>query len=105
MVKKEVHKNSHYQDLKQVKKDPDLMQKNLEATNKLIVRIDKMLSLFEEASKHIAEVESTEAKVKALADKLDSLVEQNKAIAQGLLLLEKYVRGRTRLEGISQPNQ
>jgi len=63
--------------------------------NLLVTRIDKMVSLFEEASKHVTEVQSTEEKVRNLAVKLDELVEQNKAIARGLLLLEKYVRGRT----------
>ena len=81
----------------------DIEKKNLEATNKLIERIDKLVSLFEEASKHVSEVETTEAKVKSLAEKLETLLEQNKSIAQGLLLLEKYVRGKTRLEGVPQP--
>jgi len=86
------------------KSTDDYLHENLEATNKLIQRIDKMVSLFEEASKHVAEVETTEAKVKALAEKLEALLEQNKAIAQGLILLEKYVRGKSRLEGVPQPN-
>lgn len=83
----------------------ELMRSNLEATNKLISKIDKLVSLFDEAAKHVSEVETTEAKVNALAEKLESLLDQNKAIAQGLLLLEKYVRGKTRLEGVPQPAQ
>ena len=83
----------------------ELMRSNLEATNKLISKIDKLVSLFDEAAKHVSEVETTEAKVNALAGKLESLLDQNKAIAQGLLLLEKYVRGKTRLEGVPQPAQ
>ena len=54
-----------------------------------------MVSLFEEASKHVGEVETTEAKVQELANRLETLLEQNKVIAQGLVLLEKYVRGKT----------
>ena len=66
--------------------------------NKLTQRVDKLVSLFEEAAKHIGEVESTEARIAALSTKLDSLLDQNKAIAQGLILLEKYVRGKSGLE-------
>lgn len=70
----------------------------IESTNKLVQRIDKLVSLFEEASKHVGEVESTEEKIRALSSKLETLLEQNKAIAQGLILLEKYVRGKTGLQ-------
>jgi methyl-accepting chemotaxis protein len=70
----------------------------LDSTNKLVTRIDKLVSLFEEAAKHVGEVETTEAKINALSSRLESLLEQNKAIAQGLLLLEKYVRGKTGLD-------
>ncbi len=70
----------------------------LDSTNKLIQRIDKLVSLFDEAAKHVGEVETTEAKIAALSSKLESLLEQNKAIAQGLILLEKYVRGKSGLQ-------
>lgn len=69
----------------------------IESNNKLIQRIDKLVSLFDEAAKHVGEVETTEAKIIALSSKLESLLEQNKAIAQGLILLEKYVRGKSGL--------
>ncbi len=67
----------------------------VESTDQLTKRIDKLLSLFEEASKHVGEVESTEQKIKVLSEKLENLLEQNRSIAQGLILLEKYVRGKT----------
>ncbi len=67
----------------------------VESTDQLTKRIDKLLSLFEEASKHVGEVESTEQKIKMLSEKLENLLEQNRSIAQGLILLEKYVRGKT----------
>ncbi len=76
----------------------------LESNTKLINRIDKLVSLFDEAAKHVGEVETTETKVNNLVTKLDTLLEQNKALAQGLLLLEKYVRGKTKLEVSSQPS-
>jgi len=103
-MKKEVH------DHKEVKEEPKAQynisvedfNKMLESTNKLVNRVDKLVSLFEEASKHVGEVESTEAKVQELAKRLETLLEQNKIIAQGLVLLEKYIRGKTGLQS-SQP--
>ncbi len=70
----------------------------VESTDRLVKRIDKLLSLFEEAARHVSEVESTEQKMKVLSEKLEILVEQNRSIAQGLILLEKYVRGKTGLQ-------
>ena len=74
-------------------------KKLIQSMEKLTQRVDSLVEIFEEASKHLSDVESTEAKVAALANKLDALIEQNKSIARGLVLLEKYVSGRTRLEG------
>jgi hypothetical protein len=68
-------------------------------------RLDKIFGMFEEASKHVGDVETAEAKIVNLSTKLESLLDQNKSIAQGLVLLEKYVRGKTRLEpAIPQKN-
>ena len=92
-VKKGEHKEAH-SDNKDLSRQIALL---LESNNQLINRIDKLVSLFEEASKHVGEVESTEEKVNALTNKLETLLNQNKTIAQGLLLLEKYVRGKTRI--------
>lgn len=89
-------------------KDTDLpkqMSELIEANHQLINRIDKLVSLFDEAAKHVGEVETTEAKVNNLVTKLDTLLEQNKALAQGLLLLEKYVRGKTNFNAGPQPTQ
>jgi len=61
-------------------------------------RLDRMLTLFEEAGKKISDVELDEDKMKVLAGKLETLLEQNKDIAKGLILLEKYVRGRSEYE-------
>lgn len=60
----------------------------IDSVNKLTERIDRMLSLFEEAAKNI---EKTELK-EPLDKKLEELLEQNKIIARGLVLLEKYIR-------------
>jgi len=76
-----------------------LQNKNLElleAMNNLTKRIDKLVNLFEEASKHIGEVQE-DTKVNELATKLEELLQQNKNLANGLLLLEKYVRQKQRV--------
>jgi len=65
----------------------------LESVNKLTSRIDRMLSLFEEAAKNIEKAETLEEQ--PLARKLESLIDQNKTIARGLLLLEKFIRDKT----------
>ena len=66
-------------------------------------RMDKIIEIFENASKHVADVETAEDKINELYKRLETLLEQNKNIAQGLLLLEKYVRGKTRLEPAVEP--
>lgn len=69
------------------KKSTDL----LISMNDLTKKIDKLLTLFETAAKNIEKGEVGEP----LAKKLDFLLEQNKTIARGLILLEKYVRDKT----------
>ena len=71
------------------KKDAELMH----SVKELVAKIDKMLSVFEEASKHVMEV-SEDKKISELTDKLEELLEQNKTIAKGLIMLEQYVRKR-----------
>jgi len=70
------------------------MDKLIDSMTKLTNRVDKLVSLFEEASKHVNEVESTEEKVRNLTTKLEELLDQNKTIAKGLIVLDKYVRGQ-----------
>lgn len=60
-------------------------------------KIDSLLKVFETAAKHVSETKTTEEQVNALAMKLDALLEQNKNVARGLLLLEQYIRGKTTL--------
>ena len=66
--------------------------KLVENTDKLNKRIDKLLGIFEEASKHVGDVDTD--KVRQLTMKLDNLLDQNRDLAKGLLLLEKYVRDK-----------
>ena len=72
------------------KKDVELMT----STKKLVEKIDKMLHVFDEASKHVMEV-SEDKRIAELTDKLDDLLQQNKTIAKGLIMLEQYVRKRS----------
>ncbi len=68
----------------------DLVKSNQE----LVKRIDTLVSLFEEASKHITST-NPEEDIRALTARLDSLIEQNKDLARGLILLEEYVRNKS----------
>lgn len=78
-------------------------QELLNNMGQLITRLDKIFIMFEEASKHVGDVETAEAKIANLSTKLEALLDQNKTIAQGLVLLEKYIRGKTRLEPAITP--
>lgn len=60
----------------------------------LTKKMDNMVTIFEDAAKHIKE--GTD---QPLMQKLQNLLEQNKTIAQGLILLEKYVREKSALGG------
>ncbi len=80
-----------------IENNVSLQQKSVDLVitmNDLVKRIDKLVNLFEEASKHIAEV-TGEDTVKQLSLKLQELLEQNKDIARGLILLEQYVRSKS----------
>jgi len=72
------------------KKDAEL----LTSINELVKKIDRMLNVFEEASKHVLEV-GEDKRIIELSEKLESLLDQNKTIAKGLLMLEQYVRNKT----------
>ncbi len=77
-----------------VENELSLQKKTVELINTFNVlsqRIDRFLGVFEKAASRIERGEIEEP----LAKKLESLIEQNKTIARGLLLLEKYVREKT----------
>ena len=63
----------------------------VESMNGLSKKMDRMLSLFEDAAKNIDKAESDGS----LAGQLEALLEQNKIIARGLVLIEKYIRDKT----------
>jgi|TARA_B100001971_G_C18144735_1_gene512396 hypothetical protein len=66
--------------------------------NKLVQRLDNMVSVFEEASKHIKS-----GLDEPIAKRLEELLEQNKNIARGLILLERYVKERTGMSNLPPP--
>lgn len=75
----------------------ELQKKNielLEAMHALTQRIDNLVNVFEEAAKNVANVEDN-SRVRDLATKLEELLNQNKSLANGLLLLERYVRSKS----------
>lgn len=63
----------------------------IESMNTLSKKMERMLSLFEEAAKNIDQAEGGGS----LEKKLEALLEQNKIIARGLVLIEKYIRDKT----------
>ena len=99
VVNKSVSSSSHHEKLThQLIENTVLLQKKdaelMGSVKNLVEKIDRMLNVFEEASKHVMEV-SEDKKVAELTDKLEELLEQNKTIAKGLLMLEQYVRKRS----------
>lgn len=95
MVKKTVSKGKgSSQILNQlVENNIALQQKTTEllvSVNNLTKKMDSILSMFSKAAEHIEKGEVEQP----LARKLEALLEQNRQIAKGLILLEKYVRDK-----------
>ncbi|MBS3108703.1 hypothetical protein J4409_02425 [Candidatus Woesearchaeota archaeon] len=65
----------------------------ISSIGKLVKRIDDMVVLFEEAAKNIKA--GTD---EPLMRRLSELLDQNKNIARGLILLERYVKERAVIE-------
>ena len=77
-----------------------LDKKNLElmeSMHVLVKKIDALVGIFEEASKHVLEV-GEDKRVLDMTDKVEALIKQNEIIAKGLLLLEQYVRSKNQFE-------
>lgn len=89
MVQELIENNLHLQE-----KIADLVT----ALNKTSRKLGTMIDLFEEAAQHIKQ--GTD---EPLTRKLEALLEQNKNIARGLILLEKYVREKTSLSSFPPP--
>ncbi len=63
----------------------------LGSVNELAKRVDQMVGIFTKAAEHIERGDVKEP----LAAKLTELLDQNKKIARGLLLLERYVKEKS----------
>ncbi|MBI2672299.1 hypothetical protein HYX16_05170 [Candidatus Woesearchaeota archaeon] len=63
----------------------------LSSVNQLTKKMDELVDVFSKAAQHIERGDVKEP----LASKLTELLEQNKKIARGLLLLEKYVKDKS----------
>ncbi len=70
---------------------------------KLSENINRLLEVFEESAKNLVSGKPHESD-KDLLKKIDSLLDQNKTIAKGLVMIEEKVRQRTPQQG-SQPKQ
>ena len=68
------------------------------SVNNVTKKIDELVTIFKKAAEHIEKGEIKEP----LARKLTDLLEQNKRIAKGLILLEKFVREK---EGLSTSSE
>lgn len=66
----------------------------IEEMNGLNKKTSTMVNLFQDAARHIKSNQD-----EPLMTKLDTLLEQNRSIAKGLLLLEKYVREKQIVQG------
>jgi hypothetical protein len=67
----------------------------VESNNALNKKIDTMVNLFDRAAGNIDKIKEGETRnVENLARRLNSVVNQNKDLAHGLVLLEEYVRKR-----------
>mgnify|MGYP001567249925 CR=1 FL=1 len=91
--------------IKQLLRNDVLLQKKMTelvgSINNLTKRVDGLVGIFEEAAKNVTSYSDNE-EIKPLLDKLDSLTEQNKVIARGLIALEQYMREK---QGRMMPGQ
>lgn len=76
----------------------DLIQSN----NDLVREIQIMVKFFHEAGERMV-VESEEEKLKPLFERLTALLDQNKTIIRGLLLIQKYIRSAATEEESAKP--
>ena len=83
----------------------DLIKSNsdlLKAQVKTYEEIASMVSLFREAGQHMV-AETEDEKLRPLLGRISELVEQNKSIMRGLILIQKYIRSSTSSEIPQRP--
>ena len=64
----------------------------IKAVSELTTELKRLVNIFQNAAEKL-EPES-EGEIKSLIQRIDALTEQNKIIAKGLLVLDKYVKNR-----------
>lgn len=75
----------------------DLIESNKKVADQLASTsqdISEMTKFFKEAGKYMV-AESEDEKLKPLLNKISDLVEQNKTIMRGLILIQKYIKSAT----------
>ena len=76
----------------------DLVQSN----NSLVREIQTMVKFFHEAGERMI-METEEEKLRPLFERLNMLLDQNKTIIRGLLLVQKYIKSASPEETPSKP--
>ena len=111
-VKKE-HSHAHIEEGKKetINLTKELIRNNINLQSKLVdlassvnilsKEVKHLIDIFEGAAKEVKGVKTTDEQITALSSKLETLLDQNKNLARGLILLEQYVRGKTGLERIT----
>lgn len=83
----------------------DLIKSNtdlLKAQVKTYEEIASMVSLFREAGQHMV-AETEDEKLRPLLGRISELVEQNKSIMRGLILIQKYIKSSSSSEIPQKP--
>ncbi|HLC73612.1 MAG TPA: hypothetical protein VJH20_03170 [Candidatus Nanoarchaeia archaeon] len=70
-----------------IKSNSELMRAQIKTSED----ISSMVSLFKEAGQHMV-AETEEEKLRPLLNRISELVEQNKTIMRGLILIQKYIK-------------
>lgn len=85
LVKSNVQLQDKMADL--VKSNSDLLKAQIKTSED----ISSMVSLFKEAGQHMV-AETEEEKLSPLLNRISELVEQNKTIMRGLILIQKFIK-------------
>ena len=86
----------------------ELQKKLVDATiamNNLAKQQGELLNTFKEAAKHMNDIDVQDENLRPLIKRLDDLLNQNRTIARGLVLLESYVKEKTQSMPPMQPTQ
>ena len=88
-----------------VKTNNDLLQTQtslMKSQTELTNEVKAMVGLFKEAGQHMV-AETEEERLKPLLGRISELVEQNKTIMRGLILIQKFIKTTTPETPVSRP--